>query len=113
MKIPVLAKSGPRLVTAGLVCACALVCAAKLAPSATSAATSKRNILGIYDLLTWLDFVVPQHASRPCGANGLQSHPVTGRDVLFRDETRSYLLERAKPDYAAIFWPRQSRCLGR
>ena len=36
-----------RVVTTGLVCACAAVCAAAMPPNATSATTINRNILGI------------------------------------------------------------------
>src|SRR6266436_3821707 len=92
MKIPLFGKSGPKLVTAGLVCASPATGPAAIQPNAANATTIPFTIFDISALPAFSVIICHlSTASRLCDAIWMSGRLVLG---LCSRETRGYLLER-------------------
>src|SRR6266436_3444600 len=94
MKIPLFGKSGPKLVTAGLVCASPATGPAAIQPNAANATTIPFTIFAISALPAFSVIICHlSTASRPCSAIWMSGRLVPG---LCSRETRGYLPAWAK-----------------
>src|SRR5437899_3143333 len=85
MKISVFGKSGPRLVTTGLVCASATVGPAAIQPAAASTTKNPRILLDISTLpALWFYFVIAYHGVRLCRAIWVARTRSTWNEPLHR-----------------------------